>query len=90
MMKEKLQKNLKKNFFYYYGEPVFFKDKKGFLVNMYKNEKSEIFAKIQVKNSILETRVKNSDIKEIIKKEIEDENINNQNNDEICSGCEIY
>ena len=80
----------KNNCFYYYGEPVFFKDKKGFLVNMYKNEKSEIVAKIQVKNSILETRVKNSDIKETIKKEIEDENINNQNNDEVCSGCEIY
>jgi len=46
--------------------------------------------KIQVKNSILETRVKNSDIKETIKKEIEDEDINNQNNDEVCSGCEIY
>ena len=44
----------KNNCFYYYGEPVCWKDNKGFLVNMYKNEKSEICAKIQVNNKILE------------------------------------
>ena len=81
----------KNNCFYYYGEPVCWKDNKGFLVNMYKNEKSEICAKIQVNNKILEAKVKGSDIKETIKKEYNgySEN-NNQDNDEICSGCKIY
>jgi hypothetical protein len=81
----------KNNCFYYYGEPVYYKNNKGFLVNMYKNEKSEICAKIQVNNKILEAKVKGSDIKETIKKEYNGytEN-NNQDNDEICSGCKIY
>ena len=80
----------KNNCFYYYGEPVYYKNNKGFLVNMYKNEKSEICAKIQVNSGILETKVRGSDIKETIKKETDNETTNNQENDEVCSGCEIY
>ena len=88
--KGEIVEEFKNNCFYYYGEPVFVKDNKGFLVNMYKNNKSEICAKIQVNNGILETKIRGSDIKETIKKEINDENTTNENNDEVCSGCEIY
>ena len=80
----------KNNCFYYYGEPVVVKNTKGFLINMYKNEKSEMVARVQVNSSVIETKVRNSDIKETIKNEIEVENTNSQNNDEVCSGCEIY
>ena len=79
------------NCFYYYGEPVVVKDKKGYLVNLQKNEKSEICAKIRVDNEIIETKIKGTDIKETIKNEsLNIDNTNNQNSDEICSGCEIY
>ena len=57
---------------------------------MQKNEKSEICAKIQVDNEIIETKIKGTDIKETIKKENLNIETNNQNSDEICSGCEIY
>ena len=78
----------KNNCFYYYGEPVVFKDKKGYLVNLQKNEKSEICAKIQVNNEIIETKIKGTDIKETIKNEsLNIDNTNNQNSDEICSVC---
>ena len=84
-----------KNCFYYYGEPVKIKEFKGYLINMYKNEKSEICAKIKTNNDVLETKIHGSDIKEIIKKDkgSKDDNdsiYTNNNNDEICSGCEIY
>ena len=88
--KGEIVEEFKNNCFYYYGEPVLFKNNRGFLVNMYKNEKSEICAKIQVNSGILETKVRGSDIKETIKKEMDNETTNNQYNDEVCSGCEIY
>ena len=88
--KGEIIEEFKNNCFYYYGEPVVVKNTKGFLINMYKNEKSEIVARVQVNSSVIETKVRNSDIKETIKNEIEVENTNSQNNDEVCSGCEIY
>ena len=57
---------------------------------MYKNNKSEICAKIQVNNGIVETKIKGSDIKEIIKKDFMDNIATNNDNDEICSGCMTY
>ena len=88
--KGEIIEEFKNNCLYYYGEPVFVQENKGFLVNMYKNDKSEICAKIRVNNGILETKIRGTDIKETIKKENIDENINNQHNDEVCSGCQIY
>ena len=88
--KGEIIEEFRNNCFYYYGEPVFLKDNKGYLVNMYKNNKSEICAKIQVNNGIVETKIKGSDIKEIIKKDFMDNIATNNDNDEICSGCMTY
>ena len=79
------------NCLYYYGEPVKYKNTKGFLINMYKNEKSEICAEIQTNNGIVETKVRGSDIKETIK--TNSMNLSSsaiKNNDEICSGCILF
>ena len=79
------------NCLYYYGEPVKYKNTKGFLINMYKNEKSEICAEIQTNNGIIETKVRGPDIKETIK--TNSMNLSSsaiKNNDEICSGCILF
>ena len=78
---------------YYYGEPVKIKDIEGYLINMYRNKKSEICAKIKTNNDIIETKIHGNDIKEIIKNDKGNrsyiDSLDN-NEDEICSGCHIY
>ena len=87
----RISKEFMNNCLYYYGEPVKFKNNKGFLINMYKNEKSEICAEIQTNNGIIEIKVRGSDIKETIKKNTMNFDTRNvKNNDEICSGCIIF
>ena len=88
--KGEIIEEFKNNCFYYYGEPVYYKDKKGYLVNMYKNNKSEICAKIHFNNQIIETKVKGTGIKEIIKGDYNGSTMNSPDNDEVCSGCFIY
>ena len=88
--KGEIIEEFKNNCFYYYGEPVKIKNTKGFLINMYKNEKSEICAEIQTNSEIIKTKIRGSDIKETIKKNEMKYNSIIQNNDEICSGCIIY
>ena len=88
--KGEIIEEIKNNCFYYYGEPVKIKNTKGFLINMYKNEKSEICAEIQTNHEIVKTKIRGSDIKETIKKNEMKYNSIIQNNDEICSGCIIY
>ena len=90
--KEEIIEEFKNNCQYYYGEPVTINNKKGFLVNVYKNHK-EIYAKIRLNNKgFFDSSIENIKIKETIK---EDKYIGKNNNNlieqnkTICSGCYI-
>ena len=87
--KEEIVEEFKDNCQYYYGEPVTINNQKGFLVNVYKSNNDEnIYAKIKIKKSFINTKINNMQIKDTIKEENNVRN-NAKNNTTICSGCNI-
>ena len=86
---EEIIEEYKINCQYYYGEPVDIDGQKGFLVNVYKNEDDEIYAKVKINKSFIDKKIDNIKIKETIKEEEKfDENFAKRNT-AICSGCII-
>ena len=86
--KEEIIEEFRNNCEYYYGEPITINNQKGFLVNVYKKE-DDIYAKIKINMGFIESKIKNFKIKDTLKEEENDININIENK-AICSGCIIY
>ena len=82
---------------YFYGEPVNFGGKEGYLINVYKIGE-ELYAKIKIKKGYIDDKIGNQKIKETIKEKNDKNNKGNSANTEVikvkdtavCSGCFIY
>ena len=78
---------------YYYGEPVTVNNSKGYLINVYKNNNEEIYAKVKIKIGYLNVKVLQSKlIKESVKdvddkNDKSDDNIENKKSKEKGVGC---